>query len=88
LQFNLFSKLKKGLSKTRDILTTDISEFFSKDKEITDNLLEELEELLKESGVKKHQYSLRDGFYKTENTQSIQLREFASEVEYVCIIKK
>jgi fused signal recognition particle receptor len=42
----LFSTLKKGLSKTRDILTTDISELFSKDKEIDDNLLEELEELL------------------------------------------
>ena len=46
MQFNLFSKLKKGLSKTREILTTDISELFSKDKEIDDNLLEELEELL------------------------------------------
>jgi fused signal recognition particle receptor len=46
LQFSLFSKLKKGLSKTREILTTDISELFSKDKEIDDNLLEELEELL------------------------------------------
>ncbi len=46
MKFNLFSKLKKGLSKTRDILTTDISELFSKDKEIDDNLLEELEELL------------------------------------------
>ncbi|MCK5348664.1 MAG: signal recognition particle receptor subunit alpha, partial [Desulfobacula sp.] len=46
LEFNLFSKLKKGLSKTRDILTTDIGELFSKDKEIDDNLLEELEELL------------------------------------------
>ncbi|MCK5543446.1 MAG: signal recognition particle-docking protein FtsY [Desulfobacterales bacterium] len=46
MQFNLFSKLKKGLSKTRDILTTDISELFSKDKEIDDTLLEELEELL------------------------------------------
>ena len=43
---SLFSTLKKGLSKTRDILTTDIGELFSKDKEIDDNLLEELEELL------------------------------------------
>ncbi len=42
----LFSTLKKGLSKTRDILTTDINELFSRDKEIDDNLLEELEELL------------------------------------------
>lgn len=46
MEFNLFSKLKKGLSKTRDILTTDITELFSKDKEIDDILLEELEELL------------------------------------------
>ncbi len=46
MQFNLFSKLKNGLSKTRQILTTDIGDLFSKDKEINDNLLEELEELL------------------------------------------
>lgn len=46
MEFNLFSKLKKGLSKTRNLLTTDISELFSKDKEIDYNLLEELEELL------------------------------------------
>ena len=42
----IFSKLKKGLSKTRDILTTDINEFFSANKKIDDDLLEELEELL------------------------------------------
>ena len=42
----LFSTLKKGLSKTRDILTTDINELFSKNKEIDDNLLEKLEERL------------------------------------------
>ena len=42
----IFSKLKKGLSKTRDILTTDINEFFSENKKIDDDLLEELEELL------------------------------------------
>lgn len=42
----IFSKLKKGLSKTRSILTTDVNEFFSKNKKIDDDLLEELEELL------------------------------------------
>ncbi len=46
MQLNLFSKLKKGLSKTRAILTTDLGELFSKDKEIDDKLLDELEELL------------------------------------------
>ena len=38
----IFSKLRKGLSKTRAILTTDINEFFSENKKIDD----ELEELL------------------------------------------
>ncbi len=42
----VFSKLKKGLSKTRSILSTDINEFFSANKKIDDDLLEELEELL------------------------------------------
>ena len=42
----IFSKLRKGLSKTRAILTTDINEFFSENKKIDDALLEELEELL------------------------------------------
>ena len=42
----LFTTLKKGLSKTRNILTTDISELFSINKKIDDSLLEEIEELL------------------------------------------
>ncbi len=42
----LFSSLKKGLSKTREILTTDISDLFSKDNDITDQLMDDLEELL------------------------------------------
>lgn len=43
---SVFSKLKSGLSKTREILTTDINVLFSSDKTITEELFEELEELL------------------------------------------
>ncbi len=42
----IFSKLKSGLTKTRKVLTADINELFVPDKEIDDNLFEELEELL------------------------------------------
>ncbi|MCP4669763.1 MAG: signal recognition particle-docking protein FtsY, partial [Desulfobacula sp.] len=42
----LFSKLKSGLVKTRQVLTTDINELFVSNKAIDDNLFEELEELL------------------------------------------
>ncbi|MBI9088241.1 MAG: signal recognition particle-docking protein FtsY [Desulfobacterium sp.] len=42
----LFGKLKQGLSKTRDILFTDIDELFSNKRAIDDTLLEELEESL------------------------------------------
>jgi len=41
-----FGRLKKGLSKTREILTTDIDELFSANRKLDDDLLEELEELL------------------------------------------
>jgi fused signal recognition particle receptor len=41
-----FARLKKGLSKTRRILTTDIEDLFSDGKQIDDDFLEELEELL------------------------------------------
>lgn len=43
---SIFSKLKRGLSKTREVLTTDINELFSSGKAIDDKLFEELEELL------------------------------------------
>ncbi len=43
---DIFSKLKSGLSKTRQILTTDINELFVSNKLIDDDLFEELEELL------------------------------------------
>ena len=41
-----FHKLKKGLSRTRDILTTDVDELFTGNRKVDDDLLEELEELL------------------------------------------
>ncbi len=42
----IFNRLKKGLSKTREILLTDINELFSAERVINDALLEELEEIL------------------------------------------
>jgi fused signal recognition particle receptor len=41
-----FNKLRKGLAKTREILTTDIEDLFSGRRKIDDELLEELEALL------------------------------------------
>jgi fused signal recognition particle receptor len=41
-----FSRLKNGLSKTRNILTTDIEDIFSGKQGVDDDMLEELEELL------------------------------------------
>lgn len=46
-----FVKLKRGLSKTKEILTTDIDELFTGNRVIDDNLLEELEELLITSDI-------------------------------------
>lgn len=45
-QSGFFKRLKKGLSKTREILTTDIDELFSRKSKIDDSMLEELEALL------------------------------------------
>jgi len=42
----IFSRLKSGLSKTRNVLTTDINDLFATSKAIDENLFEELEELL------------------------------------------
>lgn len=47
----LFSRLKNGLSKTRQILTTDIEDLFTSKKQIDDDFLEELEELLITSDI-------------------------------------
>ncbi len=44
-------RLKKGLSKTRKILSTDIDELFAGNRKIDDDLLEELEELLITSDI-------------------------------------
>ncbi len=41
-----FNRLKKGLSKTRKVLSTDINDLFAGNRKIDDELLEELEELL------------------------------------------
>jgi len=46
-----FSRLKKGLAKTREILSTDIEDLFSGGTKIDDDLLEELEELLITSDI-------------------------------------
>jgi fused signal recognition particle receptor len=45
------SRLKRGLSKTREILTTDIDKLFSGRNRIDEDLLEELEELLITSDI-------------------------------------
>lgn len=42
----LFSRLKSGLSKTRKVLNTDVSDLFSGATRIDDDLFDELEELL------------------------------------------
>ena len=47
----LFSRLKNGLAKTRQILTTDIDELFGTNRQIDDDMLEELEELLITSDI-------------------------------------
>ncbi|MBW2514839.1 MAG: signal recognition particle-docking protein FtsY [Deltaproteobacteria bacterium] len=46
-----FNRLKRGLSKTREILTTDIDDLFSGNRKLDDALLEELEELLITSDI-------------------------------------
>lgn len=42
----IFGRLKSGLSKTRDILFTDIDQLFKNNQEVNDAMLEELEEIL------------------------------------------
>ena len=51
MAINLFNRLKKGLSKSRKILTTDIDDLFSNKNQIDDDMLEELEELLITSDI-------------------------------------
>jgi fused signal recognition particle receptor len=45
-QRGLFKRLRSGLSKTREILNTDIEDLFSGKRKLDDEMLEELEELL------------------------------------------
>jgi fused signal recognition particle receptor len=47
----LFGRLKKGLTKTRQILTTDIDDLFGGKNGIDDDMLEQLEELLITSDI-------------------------------------
>ena len=46
-----FKRLKQGLSKTREILTTDIDDLFMGNRKLDDDLLEKLEELLITSDI-------------------------------------
>jgi fused signal recognition particle receptor len=46
-----FARLKRGLTKTREILTTDIEDLFKGKTSIDDQMLEELEELLITSDI-------------------------------------
>ncbi|MBL0731831.1 MAG: signal recognition particle-docking protein FtsY [Desulfosarcina sp.] len=46
-----FGRLKQGLAKTRDILTTDIDDLFTGKRQLDDDMLEELEELLITSDI-------------------------------------
>jgi fused signal recognition particle receptor len=43
---SFFKRLRRGLSKTRDILNTDIEDLFTGKRKLDDEMLEELEELL------------------------------------------
>ncbi|CAB5085654.1 Signal recognition particle receptor FtsY [Olavius algarvensis associated proteobacterium Delta 3] len=47
----LFGRLRSGLKKTRDILTTDIDDLFLGKRRIDDDMLEDLEELLITSDI-------------------------------------
>ena len=47
----IFSRLKKGLTKTRKVLSTDINDLFTIKRKIDDELLEELEEILITSDI-------------------------------------
>ena len=47
----LFARLKSGLAKTRRILTTDIEDLFGGQREIDDDFLDDLEELLITSDI-------------------------------------
>jgi len=42
----LFRRLRKGLSKTRKLLTTDLDDLFAENKPVDDDMLDDLEEIL------------------------------------------
>jgi fused signal recognition particle receptor len=47
----MFDRLRRGLAKTRQLLTTDIEDLFSRKKELNDQQMEQLEELLITSDI-------------------------------------
>jgi len=55
---DMYSRLKRGLTKTRDILNTDVMELIEGQHEIDDDLLEKLEDqlMLADVGVETTQY--------------------------------
>jgi fused signal recognition particle receptor len=78
----LFGRLRRGLSKTREILTTDIEDLFTRRGAIDDDLLEELEELLITSDIGVHtamalmdRISVRSGSIKNAAELKSALKE-------------
>ena len=47
----LFKKLRRGLSKTRKLLTTDLDDLFAENKPVDDDMLDNLEEILITSDI-------------------------------------
>ena len=48
---NMFDRLRRGLAKTRQLLTTDIEDLFARSKRLSEKQLEDLEELLITSDI-------------------------------------
>jgi len=76
----VFSKLKKGLTKTRDILNTDIGELL-KGKKLDEETLDRLEEILitSDMGIEtatKIISDLKDAYHKGELTDMDKLEEY------------
>ncbi len=68
---DLYSRLKRGLSKTRDVLSTDVIDLFQSQKELDSDLLDELEDhlLMADVGIEATQIiteKLRDGLARKQ----------------------
>ncbi len=85
-----FNRLKKGLSKTREILTTDIDELFTGKNKIDDDLLENLEELLIASdiGVKTAMDLIQSISKKASKISNSHELKDILKAEIVLLIKK